>query len=215
METNLSLQEFKKYFKSNKLGKLDFPNGECVNEYGNEIPFHIDLRNLYRLVTGWKINSTEVPLKDIIGIIAFGSAVKYPGYEKASRKRKKYFLFGPEVTKTKQFPIQPDDADFFVITGKNITREKVIEPVSIETYDCFCLKEGGIHLVNRGIEQVVKGIEANDTVSSSAMREGVPIFYDKRLINFQKRISSRIRRETPRRIFWDEDDDGCLIGKIE
>jgi len=219
IETNLSMQDFTKYFENNRLGRLYFPNGKCYNHGGRavqqkgHIPFNIELRDLYKMVTGWKINDTEVPLDDIIGVIAFGSAVKHPGYDKVSKIRKKYIIAGPEVTKTKQVPIHPRDADFLVVTGENLIRQKILEPLSIEIYDHgTVIKEGGIHLVNRGIGQVVSGVQANDTVSASAMREGVPIFYNGRMSDVEGKVG--IKRETPRKVYWDEDREGYLVGKI-
>ena len=213
IETNLSMNDFTKYFEKNALGSLSFPNGESWDEcsYG---PFRINLRKLYKLVVDWKINHTGVPLDDIVGVIAFGSAVKYPGYKEVSKTRKEYFLFGKEITKTKQVPIQPNDADFLVITNQNFTREEILEPlIGASDYLGSYIKEGGIHLVNRGIKQIIKGVQAKDTVSISAMKEGVQIFYDRRLSDVQSHTG--ITRETPRKILWDENRKGNLIGKIE
>ncbi len=219
-EANLSMQVFTKYFDENRLGKLYFPNGQCftpsgeIFEDGTITPFHIDLRDLYKLVTGWRINGAEVPLGDIVGVIAFGSAVRHPGYKEVSTTRKKYVLFGPEVARTKQVPIQPSDSDFLVITGGNLMSEKILKPVSLVTYDCGAwIKEGGIHLVNRGIEQVVGGVQAGDTVSASAMREGVPIISNGRLGEVQSRTG--ITSTTPLRVFWSENKKGYLVGRIE
>ena len=219
-EKDLSMQDFTRYFEKSRLGRLYFPNGKCFTPngysfgHGEITPFHIDLSNLYELLTEWKINDREFPLDDVVGVIAFGSAVRHPGYKEVHKKRRKYLLFGEEVTITKQVPIQPNDADFLVITGENLIREKVLEPVSLQTYDCGTwIKEGGIHLVNRGIEQVVNGIQGNDTVSASAMREGVPIFYDRRLAEVQRQTG--ISREIKRKIYWGKYNRGYLVGRIE
>ena len=212
------MQEFTKYFENKRLGKLYFPNGKCIT-LNEETPFHIELSDLYKLVTGWKINHTEVPLDDIVGVITFGSAVRNP--EEVSKTRKRYLFFGPEITKIKQIPIQPNNADFLVITGnitgKNLIREEIREPIFIELYDGYTsgnyVKESGIHIVNRGIEQVINGVNANDAVSALAMREGVPIFYNGRLADVQSQTG--IVRENKRKISWDENKQGYLTGKIE
>lgn len=228
IETNLTIKDFTKYFKANKLGKLYFPNGQCYTpsggggsiifgrsfEAGEITDFHINLKDLYKLASGWKINKTEVPLDDIIGIIAFGSAIKYPGYEEVIKTSKKYLLFGPDTTKIKQVPIQPKDADFFVITDKNLINEKVLEPISLTTYDCGTwVEEEGINLVNRGIEQVINGVKANDTISISALKQGVPVFYNQDKLK-EIREKTGIRKQTPRKILWDEDEMSNLFGKI-
>jgi hypothetical protein len=223
VQTDLSMKDFTRYFEANRAGRLYFPNGECLTPHGEAFenaertPFHVNLRDLYKLVTGWKINHTEVPLDDILAVIAFGSAVKHPGYEEVPVLRRRYVLFGSkeDTGRKKQIPIQPNDADFLVITGQDLIREKVLKPVSLETYDCGTwIEEGGIHLVNRGANQVVNGVRANDTVSISALREGVPVFYDvARLEEVIRRAG--VPRTTPRRLSWDESNLGHLTGRIE
>ena len=218
--TDLSISDFTSYFELNRLGRLHFPNGKCLiphgcNIFDAEFPnFFINLGDLYKLVTGWRVNHTLVPLDDIVAVIAFGSAVRFPGMKEISVTRRKYFGFGKSVTTVAQIPIQPNDADFLVITGKNLMREEVLEPLSIETYDSGTwIRKGGIHLVNRGIQQLLNGVQANDTVSVSALREGVPIFFDSR---FQSVLSqAEIPSETPLEIFWDQNHDGFLTGRIQ
>jgi hypothetical protein len=213
-ETNLTINDFSKYFERDKLGKLYFPNGHCFDN-GEKVPFHIELSNLYKLTTGWKINKLEVPLDSIVGIISFGSAVKYPGSTIEIKKGKKFGFFGPEIVKKCIYtPIQPNDADFLIITDKNLFEDKILKPVSLETYDCGTwVKEGGIHLVYRGIEQVVNGIDAEDTISISAMKEGVPIFYTEALTALQDRI--KMQNMTPRKLNWNTGKEGYLGGIID
>lgn len=219
-ETNLSMKDFTRYFEQQRLGKLYFPNGKCIIPHGNafehaEFPnFFVHLDDLYKMVSGWKVNHTLVPLDDIVAVIAFGSAVRHPGVQEVPRTRRKYLLFGEKVTKVKQVPIQPNDADFLVITGENLMREEVLEPISLETYDCGTwIRKGGIHLVNRGIGQLLNGVQANDTVSVSALREGVPVFFNGRFGNVSTQAG--IVLATPRKILWDENGEGFLTGRIQ
>ena len=222
IETRLSVQDFRKYFDSNKLGKLHLPNGNSWNpQKSSRDGLDVSLRELYKVMYGWKINDTEVPLDDIVAVIAYGSAVRFPGYEMVPEKRRKFLgLFGPEVETGRQVKelITPNDVDFFVLTGNDIDRHEYIKPGMI-TYDygsggCItAVNEGGINLVNRGVSQLLKGIEKGDTISASAMREGIPIFYNGRLNEVQER--SGITRETPRKIYWDEDKQARLIGRVE
>lgn len=219
-ETNLSMKDFTRYFEVQRLGKLYFPNGKCMIPHGcavedAEFPnFFVHLDDLYKMVSGWRVNHTLVPLDDIVAVIAFGSAVRHPGVQEVSRERRKYLLFGEKVTKVKHVPIQPNDADFLVITGENLMREEVLEPISIETYDCGTwIRKGGIHLVNRGVRQLLNGVRANDTVSESALREGVPVFFNVRF----RSVSSQagVASTTPRKILWDENGEGFLTGRIQ
>lgn len=218
-ETNLSMKDFTRYFEQKRLGKLYFPNGKCMVPRGQWIEnaefqnFFIHLDDLYKMISGWKVNHTLVPLNDIVAVIAFGSAIRYPGVNEIPRTRRKYLLFGEKVTKIKQVPIQPNDADFLVITGENLMREEVLEPTSVETYDCGTwITKGGIHLVNRGVNQLLNGVRANDTVSESALREGLPVFFDNRFKNVYSQAG--VTPTTPRKIFWDENSEGFLTGMI-
>lgn len=220
IETDLSMKDFARYFETKRLGKLYFPNGRCIIPHGEwfeqaEFPnFFVHLDDLYKMVSGWKVNHTLVPLDDIVAVIAFGSAVRHPGIQEVSHERRKYILFGEKVTEVKQVAIQPNDADFLVITGENLIREEVLEPLSIETYDCGTwIKKGGIHLVNRGVSQLLNGVRANDTVSLSALREGVPVFFDDRFVAVFSQTC--VASTTPRKILWDEDSEGFLTGRIQ
>ena len=215
VETVLHMEDFTRYFEANRLGKLSFPNGKAyVHPGGNSFDhssitdFYINLTDLYKLVTEWKVNHIGVPLDDIVAVIAFGSAVRYPGFTEVVKHR---WFRGPV---TKQVPIQPNDADFLVITGKDLMREKILKPISLHTYDCGSwIEKGGIHLVNRGVSQLLNGIQANDTVSISALQEGVPIFFNGRLGDVFAR--SGIINTTQRKILWDENSRGCLTGRIQ
>ena len=88
--TSLSLEDFARYFENNRLGRLYFPNGKCFTpngewfEDGKITQFHINLRDLYNLIIGWKINNAGISLDDVVGVIAFGSAVRHPGYRVTS-----------------------------------------------------------------------------------------------------------------------------------
>ncbi len=216
IERKLSVSDFKEYFEKNRLGRLHLPNGN----WGNGMS--LELKELFKLMSGWKIkNESEVPFEDILAVIAYGSAIKYPGYEMVPVTEPKYWgLFGSKVEtgeKTKRH-ISPKDVDFFVLTESDITRHEYIAP-GLYTQDFGsggCLTsvvKSGINLVNRGTSQLLKGINQGDTISISAMREGVPVFYNGRLDEVQKR--SGIIRETPRRLLWDENEEGYLVGKIE
>lgn len=179
VKTNLSIKDFTRYFETKRLGKLYFPNGKRMMNYdstcakGKYPNFSIHLEDLYKLVSGWRVDHTLVPLDDIVAIIAFGSAVRHPGVHKVPHTRRKYLLFGEKVVAIKQVPIQPNDADFLVITGQNLMREEVLKPISVNTYGGIWIKRGGIHLVNRGVDQLLNGVRdaarANDMVSWSAL----------------------------------------------
>jgi len=222
IETNLTMQDFTEYFEKRKLGKFSFPNGRSFSpDVEDWVNLYVDLKDLYRTVVGWKINDTEVPLDDIIGVIAFGSAVRYPGYTKVPETRRKFLLFGEkyETGKMKRIPIDPEDVDFFVLTQNNITRHEYIVPgkatIDFGSGGCMTsITKGGINLVNRGIDQFLKGIGEGDTISVSAIKEGIPIFSDKQWL--EKIIEqSGITPNTPRKVFWDETERGYLVGKIK
>jgi hypothetical protein len=216
IETDLTINDFTKYFEQKKLGKLYLPNGKAFNTNMHDwTKFNINLGDLYKLMSGWKINHTEVPLNDILAVISFGSAVKYPGYtEKPIEKG--YFR---KRTIMKRAYINPADADFFVLTKNDITRDEYIKP-GTTTLDygsggCItAITKGGINLVNRGVNQLFKGIENGDTISISAIKEGILVFCNRE--ELEKIINKTgIKKETPRKLLWDETNHGNLIGKIE
>lgn len=215
VETNLTVADFTRYFDAKRLGMLHFPNGRCWTSSVFPVSFHIPLHGLYRAMSGWRVNHTLVRLGDIVAVLAFGSAVRHPGYREIVYTRRKYFLFGDPVVKTRMERICPSDADFLVITGENLTREETIDPVlSHDNYGGAWLCRGGIHLINRGADQVIKGVRDRDTVSLSALQEGVPIFFDP--VRFEiLRMRTGIQGATPRKVCWDEDENGYLSGKIE
>ena len=220
LEMGLSIKDFTHYFEQQRLGKLYFPNGKCIVPRGlafenAEFPnFFIELGELYKLVCGWRVNCTTVPIEDIVAVVAFGSAVRYPGVKDVITRRRKYLLFGQKIPVTKKVLIQPEDADFLVITGNDLIHEEVLKPISLETYDCGTwIKRGGIHLVNRGVGQIQSGIRADDTVSISALREGVLIFFNSQFGDLVAQTG--IISDTPREILWDENEDGFLTGRIQ
>ena len=211
VEAKLSMKDFARYFEAKRLGRLSFPNGESYSIDGF-VDFYIRLNDLYKLASDWKVNLTLVPLDDIVAIIAFGSAVRYPGTIPGTRQQ--YWLFGKDVQTKKQVRIMPRDADFLVITKGNLIREEVLDPtLAFDNYGASIVRKGGIHLINRGVDQLLKGIHANDTVSASALREGVPLFSNGRLESVL--AQANIESTTPRKLFWDEDNDGCLTGRIQ
>ena len=220
MDVYLSITDFTYHFDAKRLGRLYFPNGKayvhpggCGFDHSAIINFYVDLNDLYKMVCDWKVNHTLISPEDIIAIIAFGSAVRYPDAQEVTILRRKYWLFGKRIEKTKRVPIQPRDADFLVITERDIMREEVLEPISLHTYDCGTwIEKGGIHLVNRGVNQFLKGIQSNDTVSISSLREGVPVFFNHRFEDIVKEAA--ISSSTPRRIIWGENNQGVLTGWI-
>jgi len=90
----------------------------------------------------------------------------------------------------------------------------VLEPISIKTYDCGTwIRRGGIHLVNRGVSQLLNGVRFNDTVSASALREGVPVFFNGRFGNVS--MEAGVQSATPMKVHWDENGQGFLTGRIQ
>nr|MBA4405423.1 hypothetical protein [Nanoarchaeum sp.] len=221
IRTDLSMEYFTKYFEKNKLGKLYLPNGLVNTLDGNAgtSQFFINLTDLYKLATGWKINRTEVPLKDIFEIICFGDSVQHPGFREEGFERRKYFVAGPKVTRIRKEVIKPKYADFLVITesGKCYS-EKSLDPttvmVGMDYRDSVpVMTEGGINVTYRGIGEISHKSTINDPTIADMIKKGVPIFSNGILEEIVGR--SIISKETPRTIYWDETRNGLLTGKIE
>lgn len=201
MLDTLSFENFVRYARQKRLGKLNFPNGKIKIFYGlsSKDNLFIELNTLHqivdRILTRYGVN-----FSDVVSLIAVGSAVLSPGYREIYRTKRKFILFGPWIVSRRIVPIQPNDIDFLVITNKNLG------------YAGTWLKQDGIHIINRSVEQMAQCIQVNDTVSMHALRVGVPIFYDSRLWSLSAQIG--IKPKTPRNVFWSKDNDGYLTGVI-
>lgn len=209
-----------KYFEQGKLDKLYFPNGNTyVHPDGEDFvhsaitKFHIHLTALYELMCDWTINGTHIMESDIVAVIAFGSAVQYPGYRKYYQTKKRFYFFGPKFTALKMRPIQPREADFLVISRNSLISEIMLEPVSRKTRDFGTwIEKGGIYLVNRGVDQIVEGVRRFDKISKSAFRYGVPVFFGSEFLKLALRVGEVSK--SPRKLIWEETHQGCLRGSI-
>jgi len=217
---NLTISDFTSYFDKGKLGRLYFPVGKAYDQPGGGFfdyaaicSFFIKLDELYKIVVGWRINNQDIKMEEIIAIIAFGSAVG-PGTKEVERSRKKYLMFGSKEKYTTEINVTPQDADFFVITKKDMIEEKVLKPISMDTYDCGTwIVKGGIHLVNRSKEQCSNGVLEEDTVSINALSKGVPIFYTEEFKEFRKEIKLP-NDSLYDNVRWKVSDKGILTGTI-
>lgn len=212
IQGNLSVKDLAKYVEKERTGRLVFPNGGRFLS-----DFSVNLRDVYGLVANWEIQGNKIPIDDISAIIAFGSSVRYPGYREVPVTRKKYVIFGEkqETGKIKRVPIIPNDADFLVVTSQNMTEERVFVGKQDEYDDYYgpLTEDRIIHMFHRGANQVINGVKENDTISISALKEGVPIFYDR--AKLEKLVQqSEIASSTPRKLDWTENTDGYLHGEI-
>ncbi|MBW3019358.1 hypothetical protein KY329_04210 [Candidatus Woesearchaeota archaeon] len=205
IETDLFMTDFTKYFENNHLERLEFPNGRRVTgQYVSDgtAPFAISLRELYRLATGWKINHTDIPLDEIVGVVAFGRAIAHPGYTEETRVRRKYVFFGPKVETVEKVPIQPDHADFLVVTKNDLgCTESYIAPV---TTGRGRIIKGGIRVIHREIDKVP---------IMFATRASIPVFLGEEF-NELREILETVS-ESPRKVYWDVDQYGDLMGRIK
>jgi len=219
VETKLTTRDFAKFFERGDLGKLSFPNGTVFiargiyTEWGRSVPLFVNLDELYKAAVGWEINKSVVKLDDIIAIVAYGSAVQHPGYDEYIQRYKKYLIFGPMKTKVKRVPVRPRDIDFLVITRTNLYRRVVLAPEWREVYGGEALlTKGGIHLVNRSRINIIRGIRAGDTVSSSSLEYGIPIFTTSDFWKLKNDV--KITKKNPRKVYWDTNSRGLLHGEI-
>lgn len=204
----MNLETFERYKTEERLGTLIFPNGECITRSPDyvdgldlfqrtmmRVPFYINLENFYKALRGWKVKGQEV-FDQTVGVIAFGSAVRYSN------------------TETVQ-PIKPKDVDFFILTQDSLVGEKLVKSKTRVLYveSESSIYRGGIHLVMRGVEQFINGVNAGDTVSISMTKEGVPVFDTPQLNEILDQ--SGITRETPRRLTWSVGLQGKLSGRIQ
>ena len=218
-ELELSLDDFRDYYESQKLGNLYLPNGS----------YKVRLRDLYENIVSWKINDKTLTIDDLTAIFAIGSAVHHPGYQVVSTSTKKYWFFGPIQKSIRKIHIRPNDVDFLILTRENMTEEKVIPSLREERASdgygggtTFVVVSNEMHLICRGLNQMLAGIDYRDgtrlpidSVSEHTLREGVLLFYNEaEWKHFIARAS--VKKETPRRVIWDETLWGNnLVGHIK
>lgn len=201
MIENLSFKDFVHYAQRVKLGRLNLPNGKVKSLIGySKDNLFVSLADLYRSANSIVIMHGLIP-ENVLAVIAVGSAVLFPGYRETYITRRKFILFGPWIVGYRRVPIQPNDIDFLILTDKNLG------------YAGTWLKKDSIHLVGRGAEQMAQCVQVHDTVAMHALREGIPIFFDERLKSLASKIG--IKSRTPRKISWNEDEHGCLVGTIQ
>jgi len=227
LDRDLTINDFSSYFHQGRLGKLSFPNGISVTpdvkqrisllgeRNANRVPFFINLEELYRLSTNWTPNNLGNPPQDLIAIIAFGSAVRYPGIKEVTNKRKRFFLFGDEVLTVSKKPIMPWDADFFVISGQSRFEDFSAPASTIDVYEQGgpWVEKGGIQVINVGIDQLLRDTSQCVTVSITAIEEGIPIFFDSELEEIIRQTG--LIRKNPRRLQWILDQDEKYMDRTD
>ena len=214
-ESALSLGRFEKYFKERRLGEFYFPNGECLigpaegkisERHG---PFHIEMDDLYRTITGWDENGNkELPLEDILGVMIFGDAVRYPGY----RSRKKYWLFGEKINTEKQEKIQPSYADILIIAKKTEDYSpKILEP-EIYSRDGIQITAGGIrpHIID--YTNYFHRFFKNSISECGNLDDGIMILECNNELIRDQSISNEF---IPHTIAWKEDKNTKLYAGID
>ena len=220
----LKLDIFEEYFTKSKLGEFYFPNGRCVEIMRDPIkgipqtkhlPFQVLLQDLYGAITGWELDSIEVPISEIAGVIAYGDAVKFPGTKEGTRK--KYYMFGQRILSEKQVPLLPREVDLLVLTKEKLpVRDRYIEPMApgkkeeayTEEGDVFT---GGIRTTTRPLGEITR--------NSLEAKEGILILSDgnpklEEMFGFPRELHQDMR-QNPREIFWGREYDGYLRGGVE
>jgi hypothetical protein len=213
-QVDVSVDEFRRRAQRTNLGRLYFPNGHKCGppEYVEQVPFFVTLRDLYSLIAEGEIGQSPINFDDILGIIAFGSAVGNPTLQAEAYTRKKYFLFGPEITLSRVRLKVPEDVDFLVITKTDSDRESKIAPSWVNGYDSRCLRKGGLHIQVGGRARFLDGVKQGDTVCISALEQGVPVFTTPEFDALV--LESGIQSRSSRKTYW-ELDNGAITGWIK
>ncbi|KXK08776.1 MAG: hypothetical protein UZ21_OP11001000329 [Microgenomates bacterium OLB22] len=207
----LPVREFYHRAVRKKLGRLSFTHGDDHTESRKSL-FFIQLEDLYDLMQDWDIGETPTVSSDVLGIIAFGSAVRGPLIKTEIYTRKKYYLIGPKIVMVREKTVSPHDADFLVITRKNIRHQRTISADWAGYYELRLLIKGGVHLQVGGREDFLSGVRSRDTVCISALEEGVPLFTTP---EFDELVAeSGITQKNPRKVHWAL-EKGKLTGWIE
>lgn len=186
----VSVPDLTSFYHGNRLGNLYLPNGDRRT---------VDMNILYSLIENLATRYGS-SFDCVLSIIAFGSSVMFPGFKDAIHTSRKYWLFGPARVANRRIPIRPNDFDFFIITRNSLK------------YSGAWMKKGRIHLINRGVDQLFESVRARDSVTLCALEKGVPIFFDDRYKNIL--AGTGIKPATPRKVFWDFNEQGKLDGFV-
>ena len=216
-EGPLTLGRLEYYFEQERLGHLSFPNGECLDEPAERkipakyAPFRALLLDIYRSITGWnETGNTELPLDQILGVIAFGDSIRIPGL----KIRKKYFnLFGPEIKTNKPQKIYPTHADILIVTKDEVDyAPQIIEP-EIYPRNKAEIELGGVrtHLATYEELQSLCFSEEIENYGNPAI-DGVVI-----LSGEEKNLEGQLLNDNavPHTITWQEESDRFLDGYID
>jgi hypothetical protein len=196
---HLPTEDFEKFYNQGRLGKIFFPNGAREDIFADRSEertksYFTYLGDLYETLSEFKINNQDILSRGLIGIVATGKSVKYPGYNIVPVEHRKGLKFENwrvkrnYITIEEKIPIQPIKAEFFVITEDNPIPEECVGKTSRIAL-CRYTDNKHIGLTVRGIEQVVNGIKEGmyrdnccvDKESIDAFQNGVPIIFDHQL----------------------------------
>lgn len=206
-KVNPSVADLRRYYIEHRLGLLTFPNGKCSIPTGimpwqqDQLNFYVGLVGLCRLIYGWDLERPLVDPQDTVAIIAIGRAVQYPGVDRISGERRRYWIFGPKVPCVDEIPIQPADAEFLVITASGSGRDASIDPQWLPM-DCQILVTGGIQVTFCSLDAAREAMSDPCGKTAAAVRDGVPLFSDVRFEELLKHHS--IAPSGARHIVWCE-----------
>ena len=188
--------DFNKYRESGALGRLSFPNGNSRFGGGS---FSISLADLYRLVFAESDGNPAVTPDEIIGIVAFGDSVEYPGFTETIKSAKKYRFFGPETRTVERVGIQPERADFVVIQeGRKMQDGRIVPDESYEKKP----DSGAIRLSRRYADRIIGDSPEERSKAFFGMGNGVPVIYDDRLESLLDEAGMAFNN--PRKVHWIE-----------
>jgi hypothetical protein len=154
------------------LGYLYAKNGYYFDSgsvgYGS--PARADLTPLCEL-----LKNTDSPID---GVMLYGSAVKRPVIKILYRR--KYWLWGPIVSKRQLYT--HNVRDFDIIVFQKDTQNKSIEVPAFLTlvdYDADTIVVSGYHVLFISQDEFKRNVEQGNSVCSSAARDGVMLFQEK------------------------------------
>lgn len=204
--TDLSLAEFVELYKQKKLGRLYFPNGNCVNSNGKNFMnfefsrFFIHLDELCKMII-----EGEFGLDDIMAVITFGQAVRSTELESNTDFIRRGLFERVELEN------QPSFGNFLVVTTQNICSAVFLQPVFIELDEKGTwVNKGGIGLYNRDFEKFHKNTVLNNDLN---LEGAVTIFVNRIFSSMLTDLD--VLPPVSKQVCWNKDHAGNLTAWIQ
>jgi hypothetical protein len=217
----LPIAYLENFSKRHKFGNLYFPNGTSTtiddSVLGHrQAPLHISIQDFYSTLLSWEVNGKTLQQLGLVGIIATGNAVHYPGYTLKTEEVKRWLFRGTKKVIVKEY-VTSLKPEFLILTEDKPIPEEYVARMTSRSALCR-IESTRMNLNIRSVYQAVKGIRNQDIskedgkreamidyISIDALTNGVPIFFgDARPTEEYELLleKTNMYKDNPRTVEW-------------